>query len=380
LDLKMPVGNGRLLTGLFSQFAQLAWRRFLPGRTGNRERLLEAASAYETLGHVHYYLNESLTVIYTAFRTLNLAGKAGDSPQLAQAYANVGVVLGLVPLHRAVERYNRRALTVAEELGQLPVLTYVWLLSGVYESGVGHWAQGQAALEQALALARQLGDRLREGEALNTLGLLSYYQGQFERGIEQFDAVYTLAHQSENLLHEAWAFSGKAGVLLRLGRPGEAVDLAQSALALLAQTADLSEEVRCNVTVAVGKLRLADKERALAAVETAVSLMRESMSTPTTFFTLDAYAGTAEVYLALWAGGDQSMKKKARQAVRRLHGFARVFPFGRPAAWLYQGMWEEGNGRAAKASKAWEKCITLAQKLSMPYEEGLARKRLKFID
>lgn len=380
LDLKMPEGNGRIILSLVSQLSQLAWRRFLPERTGSRERLLEAVSAYETLGHVHYYLNESLTVIYIAFRTLNLAGKAGDSPQLAQAYANVGVVLGLVPLHRMVERYNRWAQEVAQELGQLPVLTYVWLLSGVYESGVGHWAQGQAALEQALALARQLGDRLREGEALNTLGLLSYYQGQFERGVAQFDEVYALAHQSENLLHEAWAFSGKAGILLRLGRPGEAVDLAQSALALLAQTADLSEEVRCNVTVAVGKLRLGDKEGALAAGETAVSLMRESMSTPTTFFTLDAYAGIAEVYLSLWTDGDQLMKQNARQAVRRLHGFARVFPFGRPAAWLYQGKWEWGNGRAAKAIRAWEKSIILAQELNMPYEEGVAEERLKIND
>jgi predicted ATPase len=376
LGLKMPAGNGRLLTNLFSQLTQLAWRRFLPGRAVERERLLEAASAYETLGHVHYYLNESLTVIYTAFRTLNLAGKAGDSPQLAQAYANVGVVLGLVPLHRAVERYNQRALAVAQELEQLPVLAYVWLLSGVYESGVGDWAQGQAALEQALALARQLGDRLREGEALNTLGLLSYYQGQFEQGVEQFDAVYALAHQSENLLHEAWAFSGKAGILLRLGRPGEAVELAQSALTLLARTADLSEEVRCHVTVAVGKLRLRDEGGALAAVETAVSLMRESMSTPTTFYTLDAYAGIAEVYLALWAGGDQSLAKMARRAVRNLRGFARVFPFGQPSALFYQGMWEWENGRAAKAARAWEKSIHLAQKLNMPYEEALAHQRL----
>jgi hypothetical protein len=168
--------------------------------------------------------------------------------------------------------------------------------------------------------------------------------------------------------------------LLRLGRPGEAVELAQSALALLARTADLSEEVRCHVTAAVGKLRLRDEAGALAAVETAVSLMRESMSTPTTFFTLDAYAGIAEVYLTLWAGGDQSLKKNARQAVRRLHGFARVFPFGRPAAWLYQGMWEWGNGRAAKSIHAWEKSIHLAQKLNMPYEEGLAEERLKIND
>jgi len=349
----------------------------------DRTRWLEAAQAYEMLGHVHYYLNESLPVIYIALRTLNLAHRAGQSPQLAQAYANMGVMLGLIPLHRAVAVYNRRALAVAEALDQLPVLAYVWLLAGVYESGLGHLPRGQAALERVVALSRHLGDRLREGEGLNTLGLVSYYQSLLEMSARQFDEVFALAHQSENLLHEAWAFSGKAGVLLRLGRPGEAVEHAQSGLELLGQTADLSEEVRCRVTAAVGKLRLGDEEGALAGAETAVTLIRESMTPPTTFYTLDAYAGIAEIYLQAWISGKEQgeakrkgMKKAARRAVWSLRGFARVFPFGRASAALYQGVWDWGNGRFRQACRAWSKSVRLAQELGMPYEEALAHRYL----
>ncbi|MCP4423053.1 MAG: AAA family ATPase [Chloroflexi bacterium] len=388
LNQTMPETNGRLFVGLLKQVGQLAWRRsFSRSATerdeGEREWLLEAATAHESLGQVFYYLNESLTVIYAAFRTLNLAELAGHSPQLAQGYANVGVVLGLIPLHRAVERYNRRALAIAEKLEQLPTLAYVWLLSGLYQSGVGHWAKGQAALERVTVLGQHLGDRLREGEGLNTLGLLSYYQGRFELGLKQFDDVYKLAHQSENLLHEAWAFSGKAGIFLRQGRFDEAVELAESALALLRQTADLSEEARCNVTAAVGKLRMGDKDGAIEYVDAAVRLINESMSTPTTFFTLDAYAGIAEVYLWLWRESREqgtaerkALRKAAKRAVWRLRGFARVFPFGQAGSWLYRGMWEWENGRHKRARRAWEKSVSLAQELNMPYEETLAQRQL----
>jgi len=59
-----------------------------------------------------------------------------------------------------------------------------------------------------------------------------------------------------------------------------------------------------------------------------------------------------------------------------LRRFARVFPIGQPHAWLCQGSYDWLNGKHSRAHRAWLKSIAHAEKLEMPYEEGLAHYEL----
>jgi hypothetical protein len=101
-----------------------------------------------------------------------------------------------------------------------------------------------------------------------------------------------------------------------------------------------------------------------------------SSTRPTSRFLLEGYAGPAEVYLALWAQGTDNntaaLQKAARQACQALQRYARIFPFAQPRAWLWRGVYEWQAGRAAKASKTWQKSLATAEKLNMPYEQALA--------
>jgi hypothetical protein len=52
--------------------------------------------------------------------------------------------------------------------------------------------------------------------------------------------------------------------------------------------------------------------------------------------------------------------------------FARTFPFSKPRAHLWQGLYHWLNGRPRRAHKAWQAAIVEAERLNMPYERGLA--------
>jgi hypothetical protein len=67
-----------------------------------------------------------------------------------------------------------------------------------------------------------------------------------------------------------------------------------------------------------------------------------------------------------------NLKSEARQACQVMHDFARIFPFGQPRAWLYQGLYHWLEGKSVKAHPAWRKSLAAAERLAMPYEQGQA--------
>jgi hypothetical protein len=99
------------------------------------------------------------------------------------------------------------------------------------------------------------------------------------------------------------------------------------------------------------------------------------------FWVLEGYAGAAAVVLWLWercGTVEQApvepglLAQSARQACQSLHAFARIFRFGQPQAWLYQGLCDWQAGNASRANRAWRKSLELARQLAMPYEQGQA--------
>ncbi|MCI0527435.1 MAG: hypothetical protein L0Y56_08320, partial [Nitrospira sp.] len=68
---------------------------------------------------------------------------------------------------------------------------------------------------------------------------------------------------------------------------------------------------------------------------------------------------------------DTEIKLLAGRACKALHRYARIFPIGRPRAWLWQGLYDWLAGRPSKAFKTWKKSLATAEQLVMPYEQGL---------
>jgi hypothetical protein len=65
------------------------------------------------------------------------------------------------------------------------------------------------------------------------------------------------------------------------------------------------------------------------------------------------------------------LRHEAKRALKALHGYARVFPIGRPRDYLWQGNFKWIGGRQAAARKLWKQGLVTAQQLGMPYDQAL---------
>src|SRR5439155_22410495 len=220
---------------------------------------LEAARAYERLAEIHYFASDRIALLNSILHTANLAEEAGLSPELARAYSNMCLAVGLVPLPRLAEVYGRRALATANEVGQLAAQAWVLQLIGLYSAGVGNWARAGEALEQAGALFDRLGDAPHRGECWGLLGHVNYLQGNFARGGEFWARVHTTASRRDDTLQQAWGLSWCGQGSLLLGRTAEAIPALQAAVTRLRDNPDRTTELAAYGLLAMAHWRRGER-------------------------------------------------------------------------------------------------------------------------
>jgi hypothetical protein len=97
------------------------------------------------------------------------------------------------------------------------------------------------------------------------------------------------------------------------------------------------------------------------------------------------FSAVADIYFELWertlqdptkAADVDQWKQLAAKSLKLMNGFEKVFPIGRSCTPLYRGWYEWLTGKPEAAIQSWNKGLEAAQKLNMPYEEGLLRLKL----
>jgi hypothetical protein len=383
-----PKPGGRLSYGLslLGQILRQLYHRLWPGNLVKRAPeeqalLLEAARIHERLGELAYWSNQTIPTIYAALQTLNLAERAGTSPELVRAYASMGLAAGFLSLHSLAQVYNRQALAAAQSLNSRAALVWVLEVIGVYAIGRGEWVQAQEALSQAVAVSAERQDWRRWEECAAALSEVAYFQGKFTESLAWWPQIYASASRRDDAQARSWGLAGQLRCLLQLGQAD--TDQARAALAtletLLAESIWPADEISSYGSVALARLRLGQPQLARQAAEAVMNRIR--VTSPTVFSMFHGYANATEVYLGLWSGGDPGespaeYERLARQACRALHRYGRVFAIGQPRAWLYQGVYDWQKGQPARAYQAWHKSLALAGRLAMPFEQGLAHDQL----
>ncbi len=391
----MPGSRLPLVLGVLGQIARRVWRQVRSARETPAPRprektpwrppadkevaaqvaLLEAARAYERLAQIYYLANNTYRGLFAILCTLSLAERAGPSPELARAYAGMCVAAGVFSLPALAQMYRDLALNTIRRVRELSAEAWVLATLGLYETGVGQWAEAEAGISRATEIFDQLGDRRDWGNNLVSLCWVDYFRGQFASSAQRYADVYTVGRESGNIELQAWALSGQALSLLRLGQTDQAVTFWEQALPLLTQiTESRVTETLTYGALAVAQLRRGETALARQAADAAIRLIRRFPAA--TFPTFDGYAGPAEVYLSLWEADPHNpqseFKALTRQACEALRRYARAYPIGQPRAWLCQGWRDWLAGKPAQAQQAWQKSLTAAERLAMPYEAGLA--------
>jgi hypothetical protein len=384
LGAPLPTTKRQLAGRLLQQLAIQAFHRAVPAeavRRGRRprEEYLEASRIYTRLTEVFWFANDTPALGHAGIRALNLAERAGPSPELARAYAMLCLAAGSIPIHPLAQMYSRRALEIARMADQLGSLAYVRFTTSVYKIGTARWDEARQALNEAEGIFERLGDRRLLGDTLTAQGMLGIYRGQFEAAGAVFTKLYDFAVRNENVQHQVWASLGKAACDLRTGRPSEAAHILERAVALLVGHPDPAEQIQAHGLLAAARWQLGEQAAALAAAASAASLIAQSKR-PTAFYLFEGYAGVAEIHLDRWAAGDRSpaTRQTARQACAALRTFARIFPIGKPRDRLLKGFVLHLSGRPRRARASWRASLSAAQRLGMPFDAALAHSELGF--
>ncbi len=336
--------------------------------------LLEAAQACERLAQIHYLGHEKLPGLIIVTRLLNLGERIGVSAELARAYASVSLAAGVVGARSLADRYGRRARETAQRANQAADLAYVLEVTSIYDTATGQWAKVQEACSRAVEICERLGHWRWWEESLLLLAIVAYRQGQFARSGALFGDLYTAALRRGAIPGQVWGLTGRLWSLLPSGILDETVPLLEAM-----PTGHLSHADRICIHSALAQTYLRKRDTARARQSAGLAAQLILQTPPTSQYSFPGYVGLAEVYLTLWENsGDEppaervALRKLAGQTCRVLHQFARVFPAGRPHAWLWQGLYDWQAGKPQNAYRAWQKSIAYAEELAMPYEQGLA--------
>jgi hypothetical protein len=390
LGRPIPRSQTRLFAGLvwqvFKQLGHILW----PGPVPRRSREgtpyhIESVRAYYQLSEIYFLYNKPLPLVYALLNTLNLAERQEPSSELSWAYAGVGNVVGIIPVHSLADHYIERARSVAVQLDNPYDVAYVGLVTSLYKSGFGYSASTQEDLETALQIFEKSGDHRRMGETIATLAVLLGFKGDLPTTQALYDRLLSMAMKRGNELFEAWALVGLAELDLLHSKYQSGDKKLVRARELLKENIDRSEEIRAAGLIAKTRLFAGQYDQALELANGGYQLITQSLP-PTVFSMAIGYSGVAEVYLRVWelqlAEPDivrqsaAELRRSAKNALKTLGSFSRVFKAGLPYKLLWVGVYDWLEGRKSKALRSWREGLKIAEQLKMPYEQGLLHAEL----
>jgi class 3 adenylate cyclase/tetratricopeptide (TPR) repeat protein len=364
-------------------FHRLARREELP--SGQRQiEIREHAAAYEGLVEILYLEGKPLASLLCALKSLNLAEKAGQTPETARGLASFGALCGFIPLRSAAEAYFRMALQTAEQLQDLPALVWVLLAMGVYDIGAGNFERAASSLNRGIEIAGRLGDSRRTDDLKQSLASMLFYTGEIQCSLSMLEETQEASKFRGDARLEGEVLRWRSYVLLLLRRFDELLPCLNE-LERLRTLPSLTGEVF--LLSDVHTLRSAWQFRtgkAAAAFETARDASQRIAKTQNTFHDLvmervmiaDVFLGLLEgraagSIMAVATGG--FLLKSAHDACRSLMRFKRIFPIALPFAHIAAGRLDRLAGNAKRAESECREALADALRLGMPWPEGVAR-------
>lgn len=334
----------QLAVGLASELSrQLAvrllpvWRRRVSESRQDpedREDLLRETRVYQRLVETYWFGNDMPRMLHAGVHALNLAERAGPSPELVRCYGAMALSAGSVPLHGLAEHYARLARRTADRVEDPAALLYSLVVVNVYRVGAAKWPEVEAGLGEACDLALRIGNQRLYGDSQTVLAMSHLYRGAADRANELFTSVSDAGRRFDNLQHQLWGHLGRAEIAFRSGDLDRADELLDHAKALVdASDGQVVERLRLEGLRAHVCLRRGELRRALDAAERAEAFMGE-LVVPTAHYLLEGYGGVAAARLAALEDqpSDPSARRNARRAVRGLRTFSKIFRIGRPRA------------------------------------------------
>lgn len=380
-DKEVPKAGAKLVSGIVGELATQVVHRFVPSRaaasssSSRRDEMRTAVSLYQNLSEVYYLGGLQGPSIYAALRQVNVAERAGPSEELAEAYAVLSIIAGVVGQRALCRRYEALSEGVVAGLANprsRAMLCHQRSLSG---AAFGEFDKVERDETDAAATFEKLGEIGRRRDALGLLGTTQYLASRYADAERTLETLLATRTGDDRFVQEIWGTGWLGAIALVRGRLPEAVRLLSRSVALLDRNTVGLMEISCVGMLGSALLRQSDPAGWMH-IDRAFELIERAKGRPTGHISLDGYVAVADAYLAAAfegraAGADpRRARARAEQACRWLEGFGRLFPIARPAACLAGGRLARGSGRSRAAQRSFEEGLVAARALGMVTEEG----------
>lgn len=360
--------------------------RFHGRRAVEKAVLDDAVECYRFLGNAFYMEGEGPAwLLYSTVNGLNLGEQAGPSASLARVLINSAMLAYIVGLPRRAERYERRAMAMAEQIGDLSAQADVWSIRALLYAQQARWRDVREANDRALALARELGDAGLESHVWLVRSTVSHCAGDFTYAPTAWQSMREVATRNGNDSLYCWSLLDEVETRLARGELAEAEQALAKALAIPTPASDLTLALEKQRGVAGVRLRQGRIDEALAAADATFDLTVKTP--PTGYHAADHFAAAVDVYLSvlreangLDADRRRELQRRATKGVAMLARFSRTYANVRARSWTLRGVLDAERGRAARARRSLERAATVAQQLEMPFEHARALLELARLD
>ena len=214
---------------------------------------------------------------------------------IAQCHASLGAILYALGDSSAARDQYWQAIAGYETLGMLSEKAH--MLRNIAMAGA---PDGGKLQEQALAIARESGDKDVEAQILAGIGDGLFNRGQLELAQEKYNQAIAIFEQVDDQLQLAYVLTSQGRLLRAHGHLAQAIACFQRALDIQEKVGDRSGAIQSTNAMAVAYGRLDDQTMAGRLYEKALAMAKQTGSSRYINFEL---ANLASVYISI--GRDQ---------------------------------------------------------------------------
>jgi class 3 adenylate cyclase/tetratricopeptide (TPR) repeat protein len=204
-------------------------RALRPDPRTRDDELIEAR-LHSTLGTIYGMRGEYQQARHYFDRSLQVREQIDDLPGMIISHNNLGYLWQLQSEYeRAIGHYR-----IAEELARKINLRYTLVFAALNTASalisLGAYIDAEARCDEALVLSQEISDRHTIAQIHNTLGVIFYHEGEYERALTAYDEASRL-HRSLGSVHQEGSTLANLGIALNAqGRFAEASLVARQAL------------------------------------------------------------------------------------------------------------------------------------------------------
>lgn len=380
LDHPMPEGDFALTLDVMGQLVQRGVQIAFPGLTLERdaarcERLSMAAAVQTRATEGFFFTQESLPLMWSALRGLNLGHPAGPSANLARGYILAGLALGVLPWHSLAAACCERALAIARGLGEPYMVGFVCIRAAVCHIYVADWTRIDALLREARECAQAARNPRLLAEVTLTSAVTHHILGRYQEGMTLNLSLVEdgFAVDRQALL---WSFGSLGYAHLRQRQPHEALECLKQVQRLMTEAMIKPDIIYSSGLEALIMARFGAFEEVSAAVGRV--LEASDAQSPVAYWTCIGMAAVATACLEGLRRADVSprlrevLQGQLERACGVMTEFGRKYPLGQPFACLFEGKRLLHLGHRRDAVAMLTRAVTAARGLSLRYELGRA--------